>query len=309
MALFTGKDVKTCSGCTSVKSVDDFSKDKTKFDGLCTNCKVCKKRQKTRWDASQRRHQERTANRILCFGDDQAPAQHPDAYEILKDAKHKFNPTRVVHMGDELDLNNVSDYLKSVDADNAQTELGKGLDHLKKLYQLFPNVDVLRSNHVDARIQRKKDSAGVPQFMLRSIEEMLEMPKGWKRHDEIIIDDILFRHGHKDRKNLKGTLNRLVLHRHKKYYNMLCGHHHTAFGFSHLPELVAENGRMKFLWGGHSGCLMDRNHPYAKAYSAGYEILGFTVIENGLPRFIIPETDDDNRWTGVLYDAYGGHEI
>lgn len=309
MALFTGKDVKTCSRCGEVKPLSEYRKQNGRGDGFDHRCKVCKNKLDKEWRDSVNRHYKRNANRILCFGDDQAPAQHPDAYEILKEAKRIFKPTRVIHMGDEVDFNNISDYLKSPDADNATQELEKGLEHLKKLYQLFPKVDVLKSNHVDARIQRKKDSAQVPQFMLKPVEEILQMPKGWTRHDEIIIDDIIFRHGHKDRKNLKGTVSQLVLHKHKKYYNMLCGHHHTSFGFSHKPELVAENGRLKMLWGAHTGCLMDRNHPYAKAYSAGYETLGFAVIENGAPTFVVPETDHHDRWTGVLYNLYGGHEF
>lgn len=308
MAVASGKDGKICTRCREWKKIEEFSKDCRKPDRHVSHCKECRKKYKAEWDAAQRRHHERTANRILCFGDDQAPAQHPDAYDILKAAKNIFRPTRVIHMGDELDMNNISDYLKSADADNAKAELAKGMEHLSKIYALFPKCDVLRSNHVDARIMKKKDSAGIPSFMLRTVDEILEMPAGWERHDELVIDNIIFRHGHKDRQNLKGTVNRLMLHRHRQYYSILCGHHHQKFGFSHLPDMIAENGRLRFAWAGHTGCLMDREHPYAKAYSAGYEIVGFAVIENGCPKFILPELDNHNRWTGVLYDAYGGHE-
>lgn len=34
---------KLCSKCNTTKDISEFSKDKTKKSGLCSNCKLCKR--------------------------------------------------------------------------------------------------------------------------------------------------------------------------------------------------------------------------------------------------------------------------
>lgn len=43
------KDTKVCSACAVAKSPDDFNKDKSKRDGLCSTCRECNKARAAQW--------------------------------------------------------------------------------------------------------------------------------------------------------------------------------------------------------------------------------------------------------------------
>lgn len=56
---------KTCSKCSSTKSVELFSKDKKKKDGYCSQCKSCQNSDKARNNEVRKQYYERNKSNIL----------------------------------------------------------------------------------------------------------------------------------------------------------------------------------------------------------------------------------------------------
>ena len=53
--------MKTCTGCGNTKAVSEFSKDRTKADGLRTRCKSCKRTDDLAYQSQRRdEYAERT---------------------------------------------------------------------------------------------------------------------------------------------------------------------------------------------------------------------------------------------------------
>jgi len=214
---------------------------------------------------------------ILAFGDTHFPYEHKHTLEFLADIKSKYQPDRVVHMGDILDIYSVSAYPTDIDhEDSWPSELRKARKQLEKLFKMFPNVDVLESNH-DDRAYKKSRVAKIPREFLVPFRDIIGAPDGWNWHDTLYLtvdstrDKLAFRHtmtggalaGAKD-------LQRTVV----------IGHHHSKFGAQAFSPK-----RGKRFWGVDAGCLIsDKGSPFK--YNKGDRsrpIQGCVVIIEGQP--------------------------
>ena len=98
-----------------------------------------------------------TNNVVLAFGDTHFPYHHKYALEFLADLKSKYEPDRVIHMGDILDIYSVSSFPTDIDHPDSWTqEIKKARKVLKELYKIFPEVDVLESNHDDRAYKKSR---------------------------------------------------------------------------------------------------------------------------------------------------------
>ena len=122
---------------------------------------------------------------ILIISDLHAPYSHPDTEAFLKAIKSKYRPTRVILSGDEVDFHSLSFHDHDPDLDSPGTELKKAIDCLKPLYKLFPTAQVLESNH-GSLVIRKALSHGLSRKLFKSPREILEAPKGWTWHFDIV---------------------------------------------------------------------------------------------------------------------------
>jgi hypothetical protein len=154
---------------------------------------------------------------------------------------------------------------------------------------------VLESNHVDQRYKSALKTAAFLPDMARSIHEILEMPSGWVRKTEHIDGNILFKHGHLDKKNIQTVVLKDIPKRHGRNYSLVVGHHHSEMGYGGAPHWRGAD----CYWSCFTGCLVDKNHPFM-SYSRGYEVLGALVIIDGWPRPVPMECDEAGRWTGNL---------
>jgi hypothetical protein len=145
----------------------------------------------------------------------------------------------------------------------------------------------------------------MPAAFIRMADEVLGVPKGLSRHKELFIDDILFRHGHKDSKALTNSISKMIS-RYGRQYSIVTGHHHECFGKA--TKDIPTYG-FKMVWGAHSGFMGDRTHPFIDGYSNGYENQGFLIINDGAVKPIRVELDHNFKWTGRLLNAYTGREI
>lgn len=227
---------------------------------------------------------------VLVIPDTHFPFEHKDMFEFLIAVKEVFEPTKVVHLGDEIDAHALSNYLTDPDGMSAGEEHKAALLKMYKLYDIFPEVQVCTSNHTN-RPFRKAFGAGIPKAFLRSYSEILQAPKGWSWHDSIRIDDISYEHG----EGFSGASAATLIAK-GNMRSTVIGHIHSFAGINYIstPE--------QLLFGFNVGCLIN-NDAYAFAYGKHFKskpILGCGIIHKGIPQFIPMVINKDKRWIGRL---------
>lgn len=231
----------------------------------------------------------------LVIPDMQAPAQHPDALAFLCAIRDKYKPLNIVGIGDEIDLNWLSDFAKLPEADQPHSEFAAAQAFLRSFFAEFPRAVACTSNHVHGRFDRARTRGRIPPGFLKPLEDILDAPIGWSWHSEIVMGDIIIRHGHKDAMNLKRVILEEMPAKYGRHYSILLGHYHQKIG-QHTPDIQVGD---RFFYGGFTGCLVDPKHPFF-GYSKGYEKLGTVMIIDGRLRPFSMPLDAHGRWTGVL---------
>lgn len=219
------------------------------------------------------------------------PYCHPDTWAFLSAIKEKYRPDRVVCLGDEVDHHALSYHESDPDLDSAGPELEKAIHFLKPIYKVFPQVDVLESNH-GSLVYRKAMTAGIPRRALKSYRETLEAPIGWRWHFDLRLQmsngvDLYLHHG----KSAKaGELSR------EEGCCSAEGHFHTRF------DATFWRNSKGIFWGLHCGYLADHNS-LAQAYAKNNlkrGIVGAAMILNGQPLLVPMALKAGGRWAGKL---------
>lgn len=218
------------------------------------------------------------------------PYSHPDTYKFLKAVKSKYKPDTVVCIGDEIDAHAMSYHESNPDLPSAGDELAKAIKDLKPIYKLFPKCLVIESNH-GSMVLRKAMTAGIPTKAIKSYNDVLDAPKGWKWVFDIILNTelgpVYFCHGK------SATPGRLA-----SQYGMstVQGHYHEKAQISYIstPE--------KLMFDAHTGCLAND-----KSLALGYNkinvkrpIVSILVIIKGIPHLIPMVLNRKGRWVGSL---------
>lgn len=229
--------------------------------------------------------------RILVIPDTHYPSAHPDALPFLSALKEKYKPTRVIHLGDEIDGHAISFHETDPDLYSPGYELKAAREMLKPLYRLFPVVDVMESNH-GSLVYRKGKASGLPSIVFKSYGEILDAPKGWKWHRDLTLklpsgQHVMFFHG-------KGSnaLNQSKL----IGMSTVNGHFHTQFSINKWATHLGTNFAMV------CGCLIDTKSK-AFAYDSNNllrPVLGAGLILNSQPQLVLMQRDGRGRWTGRL---------
>lgn len=228
---------------------------------------------------------------ILIIPDQHFPFNHIDIFLFLTAVKKAYKPDKVINLGDEIDAHSMSMHDHSPDLPSPHDEMGLAIERLKYMYKLFPEVDVLESNH-GSLVYRRAAKNGLPKRVIKPYREILEAPKGWHWHQDLEIlgsdgEPIYMCHG-LAADPLKNSKNRS-----KRFIQ---GHHHSRF------EIQYWANSDKLFWGVTSGCLIDYK---ALAFEYGRlmlnkPILGVTVIRNGYPLLIPMILNKSGRWNGKL---------
>lgn len=223
---------------------------------------------------------------ILVLSDMHHPYAHPDTVPFLKALKSKYKPTDVVCIGDEADFHDASFHDSDPDLDSAGVELEKAIKGLQPIFKLFPKVTVVESNH-GSMVLRKALVGKIPRKAIKSYNEILDAPKGWKWVFDTIIQTplgpVYFCHGK------SAAAGRLA-----SQYGMSCvqGHYHEKAQISYIstPE--------RLMFDAHTGCLADD-----KSLALGYNkvnpkrpIVSILVIENGIPHIVPMVLGKNGRW-------------
>lgn len=230
------------------------------------------------------------AKSILVISDLHCPYQHPDTQAFLWAVKCKYKPDTVVCIGDEVDFHALSYHESNPDLPSAGDELDRAIKALKPIYNMFPKVTVVESNH-GSMVLRKAMTGGIPIKAIKAYNAILEAPKGWKWVFDIIIKTptgpVYFCHCK------TGTPGRLAAQ-----YGMstVQGHFHEKSQITYIstPE--------KLMFDAHTGCLADDN-----SLALGYNkinvkrpIVSILVIINGFPVIVPMLLNSESRWTKQL---------
>ena len=231
-------------------------------------------------------------SRVLFLTDTHFPYHHQDYYEFLKALKVKYAFDRVIHGGDEVDNHAMSFHDSDPDLPSAGDELEIAMVEMKKLYKLFPKVDVLESNH-GSMIARKAKFHGIPMKYVKSYEDILEAPKGWKWHIDLTLTlsngkKVYCTHGLGCKNVLKKSQAMGM--------SVIQGHFHED------SSVLYWANPMDLYFAMQVGSLVD-DDTLAMAYNKANlkrPILSVGVIINGQPQIIPMILDKKGRWTGKL---------
>ena len=201
---------------------------------------------------------------ILNISDLHAPYNHKDAIDFLAHLKDKYKPTRVILLGDEADMHALSYHEKDPSLHSASHELEAAKKVIAKLYKLFPEADILESNH-GSLVWRKAKTHGIPRQYIKSYNEVLGVGEGWKWHPDMMVilpsgEKVYYHHG-KSADAIKVS---------QQYgCSYVCGHYHESFGIKYWSTPTGLHFAV------NSGCLVDRKS------------LAFAYANNNMKRPII----------------------
>ena len=226
---------------------------------------------------------------VLVIPDLHCPWEHPDSLQFLLAVQEKYQTTITVNLGDEVDFYGMSRFSHDPDVMSPGHELSDAVRHLLPFYKSFPEMLVCQSNHTH-RVHKKAADSGLPRGTIKSIEEILRTPEGWKYKQKHVIDGVEYKHGAG-----KSGENAHKNHAKATGKSTAIGHIHAHGGVAYLnPRVFAVNG----------SCLIDKSAP-CFAYASDLDdniVHGCAVVYKGkAAHFIRMFLDENDRWTGEVW--------
>ena len=196
---------------------------------------------------SSKEMEQHDNSRILFISDQHIPYHHPNLIDFLYLLKQRYEPTRIVNLGDELDKHALSYHDSDPDLDSAGKELQKSLPVIAEMHDLFPKMDLIESNH-GSLVWRKAKTHGISRAYIKSYNDVLQVGNGWVWHPDLTLklpdgQDVYVHHG-KSPQALRTAQLMGMSH--------VSGHYHESFGIQYWSTPT------KLLWGMNTGCLIDR---------------------------------------------------
>ena len=212
--------------------------------------------------------------RILVIGDLHFPWVLPSFWPSLKSTINKYNPNAFIIGGDMLDTLAVNSHGRPSDAPGANEEFDKAKGCANRLATIIGNKPCwyLLANH-EMRVAKMADKVGIPTRCIKTISELLCLPKHWNMAREFEIDGVYYTHF---RSSVPGKLSlsmgmpAVQFHMHSKF----------SLEYFSTPKMV--------LWQAQGGCWADEKtiaFSYAKdQLTRG--ITGFLLVDKGNPTLI-----------------------
>jgi len=231
-------------------------------------------------------------SRILVVSDLHVPYHHPDAFAFLERLAFKYNPTKVINIGDEMDWHSINvSHVINPDLPSPADELEIGRFWMKKLEKLFPKMVLLESNH-GSMVLRRAMAKGMSKYFLKDYNEILDVGSGWKwkecHWEETEMGRIYF--AHQVSKNIVKSVQNMAA-------SVVQGHYHTQSNIEYVGNDFHLN------WGMSTGCLVDKKS-LAMAYmkiNLAKPILSCGVITEGIPHIVPMLLNRNGEWDGKIY--------
>lgn len=227
-------------------------------------------------------------NRVLVIGDLHCPYWHPDTIAFLKAIKQKYNPDRVIQIGDELDYHAISFHEHNPDLLSPGDELKTAIQKLKPLYEMFPSMDLIESNH-GSLVYRKGLFHGLPRHVFKSYKEVIEAPKNWHWHFDLTIKlsngNYCYFH-HAKSSDVLATSQSMGM-------SAVQGHLHEKMSIQYWANPLG------LFFAAQTGCLIND-----KSLAMNYNktnlkrpLIGSLIIIDGLPKLLPLIKNKGGRWT------------
>lgn len=228
---------------------------------------------------------------ILLLGDLHAPWMHHHAVDFISAVVKKYGYDLALATGDETDGQGISFHGSNPDLPSPGHEFKMAIEQLKPLYKMFPELLIASSNHGDL-LARKMKHHGLPIRALKSMNDILECPPGWKWDFDHIVQTpdgrkLLLNHAYSS-DVLKASQHRGI--------SCAFGHHHSKFSIQYWENY---DGLFYAIF---AGCLVDPLSlamAYAKN-SPHRPVTGLVRIEDGVPHLIPMKRDKWNDWIGKI---------
>lgn len=228
-------------------------------------------------------------SRILFISDMHIPYHHVDTIAFLKHLKAKYNPTRVICLGDELDKHALSYHDSDPDLPSAGDELKKSLPVIQELFKIFPTIDIIESNH-GSLVWRKAKTFGIPKHYIKSYNDVLGVDGGWKWSFDLTIN---LPNGQKCYVHHGKTSNVIQL---SQQMGMCAvqGHFHESFKIDYWGNPTG------LYWGMQCGCLIDDDALAFNYNNVNIKrpIIGTGLVIDSMPVLEPMVLDKTGRWVG-----------
>lgn len=228
--------------------------------------------------AAKRLNMKRDSTVVGVIGDTHFPFTHPRYLEFCRDTFREYGVGRIVHIGDLIDNHALSRHKTEPVADGVLSEYEKAKAMVKEWGEVFPSMHITRGNH-DSIIERQASELGVPAAFIKSEHELYEMPDGWKIGEDVIIDDVLYKHG-----TGSGGMHGAYNSARRQCMSVVQGHTHSFAGVKWIST-------PQKLWFGMSvGCGIDID-AYAFLYGKYMEnrpILACGIVKGPTEGLVIP---------------------
>ena len=233
---------------------------------------------------------EEDNSRILFISDMHIPYHHVDTIAFLKHLKAKYNPTRVICLGDELDKHALSYHDSDPDLPSAGDELKKTLPVIKELFEIFPTMDIIESNH-GSLVWRKAKTFGIPKHYIKSYNDVLGVDGGWKWSFDLTVN---LPNGQKCYVHHGKTSNVIQL---SQQMGMCAvqGHFHESFKIDYWGNPTG------LYWGMQCGCLIDDDALAFNYNNVNIKrpIIGTGLVIDSMPVLEPMILNSEGRWIGA----------
>lgn len=228
-------------------------------------------------------------SRILFISDMHIPYHHVDTIAFLKHLKAKYNPTRVICLGDELDKHALSYHDSDPDLPSAGDELKKSLPVIQELFKIFPTMDIIESNH-GSLVWRKAKTFGIPKHYIKSYNDVLGVDGGWKWSFDLTVN---LPNGQKCYVHHGKTSNVIQL---SQQMGMCAvqGHFHESFKLDYWGNPTG------LYWGMQCGCLIDDDALAFNYNNVNIKrpIIGTGLVIDSMPVLEPMVLSESGRWIG-----------
>jgi predicted phosphodiesterase len=202
------------------------------------------------------------------IGDTHLPFERPDYLNFCVKIFDRCKCKTIVHIGDLVDSHSISFFEHDSDGKSPADEMKEVDKRLRRWIDCFPELYLCLGNH-DLLFYRKIKAAGLPGRILKSFEDIWELPIGWQVGESWEFDGVRYIHG----TGLSGR-NAHIKAAELGRQSTVIGHTHSTGG--QITYLVSESDR---IWGMNVGCGIDRK---AYAFQYGYNLLKKPVLGCGV---------------------------
>jgi predicted phosphodiesterase len=185
-------------------------------------------------------------SRVLVIGDTHFPAVLDGYLPFVKAVKKEYRCDTIVHIGDLVDHHCISFHNKHPEHPGAVAEYQQAMEYIREYKAAFPKMRVMEGNH-DKRVRRLAGDAGIPDFYIRTYNEIYKT--NWEWLTSCSIDNVSYYHG-------EGGNGLYPAYNSAKAMgvSIVAGHHHSCAGINWQVS------PMHAIFGMNVGCGVDRKH-------------------------------------------------